>query len=542
MVPWTANARTAFFTEAAQMGLTDATRAQIATEGIVVVDDLQDFDKETFRQLADNLRRPGGRVLHPDAAQAALGVTIPTPPFVFGAGSQKRLTVMANLVRYYFSVAVATSATNMVWTTIGRNFEQQWEAIIEKKAATMPAVPKISKSLPALKWIEAMEYFFIRVYGCRYGPLAYVVRLLAAVDPTAPARVTNCPHGIGFDSIAQEMIARLSHNHPKFREDNALVFDLIEEGVRGTTLGACIKQYARAKDGRGAFATIRSQHAGTDKWEAVVKTNELIINTHKWKGANNFTLDSFVTSHRNAYSELEAAAQHIPCQVPNEHTRVGKLLDAILSPDAALRSAMGHVVANAAMRSDFNASVAHLLQFDPVAARRSSKRNAAQISGVSAANVSSSDLGDESGIGPKTGVHFRYHSAEEYTNLPAEQQDELREWRKSLKKNPKKQKGNPKGKNGKAKGGGGGKFATKSTKVRFNKQVASLVKKTIDAHDKKTTAAEDNAKAYAIIADAMASIAKDDDSKSKKSETDAVITVASILRRAKEGGGSSKKE
>ena len=58
-----------------------------SSNGISGVDDLADFDKDSLKQLADNLRRPGGCIPDPNPAAVA-GATIPTPAFVFGAKSQ----------------------------------------------------------------------------------------------------------------------------------------------------------------------------------------------------------------------------------------------------------------------------------------------------------------------------------------------------------------------------------------------------------------------------------------------------------------------
>jgi hypothetical protein len=80
------------------MSIPNATVIQLQNEGIESVDDLIDFDKDTLQQVADNLRRPGGRIPHPTLG-AAPGATIPTPPFVFGAKSQKRLLAACDIVR-----------------------------------------------------------------------------------------------------------------------------------------------------------------------------------------------------------------------------------------------------------------------------------------------------------------------------------------------------------------------------------------------------------------------------------------------------------
>ena len=92
----TAAQTTAFFRDGDQMGIPQATVAQLQIEGITTISDLADFEKETPQQMADNLRKPGGQVPDPNPAAAA-GATIPTPPFVFGAKSQHRLTVAVEI-------------------------------------------------------------------------------------------------------------------------------------------------------------------------------------------------------------------------------------------------------------------------------------------------------------------------------------------------------------------------------------------------------------------------------------------------------------
>ena len=79
------------------MGIPHATVMQLQDEGITHPDDLVDFDKDMIKQTADNLGRPAGRIPDPTPGAPA-GVTIPTPPFVFGAKSIMRLTAVTKLV------------------------------------------------------------------------------------------------------------------------------------------------------------------------------------------------------------------------------------------------------------------------------------------------------------------------------------------------------------------------------------------------------------------------------------------------------------
>jgi hypothetical protein len=141
---------TAFFEAGDQMSIPNATVMQLQNEGISTVDDLIDFDKDTLQQVADNLRRPGGRVQDPTPG-AAVGATIPTPPFVFGAKSQKRLLAACDIVRYYEETGRPLTTANIQWNTVIKKFIEQWIALKDRKKGDIPEVPKITKALPIIK-------------------------------------------------------------------------------------------------------------------------------------------------------------------------------------------------------------------------------------------------------------------------------------------------------------------------------------------------------------------------------------------------------
>ena len=154
----TAAQTTAFFENGDQMGIPNATVMQLQNEGISSVDDLIDFDKDTLQQVADNLCCPGGRIQDPTPG-AALGATIPTPPFVFGAKSQKRLLAACDIVRYYEETGRPLTTANIQWNSVIKNFIEQWKALKDRKTGDIPDVPKITKALPIIKWTQAFANF-----------------------------------------------------------------------------------------------------------------------------------------------------------------------------------------------------------------------------------------------------------------------------------------------------------------------------------------------------------------------------------------------
>ena len=237
----TAAQTTAFFEHADQMGIPHVTVVQLQAEGITSVSDLADFNKDSLQQLADSLRRPGGRVPDPNPA-AQPGSTIPTPPFVFGAKSQRRIAVACDLVKYYRTVGHDLTAANLQWNTVMKNFDVQWTALKEKKGEDCPETLKISKALPIIKWMEAFQDFLNRKIGNCNIPLDIIQdepNPPAVALPLAPGQ----PHSTEHGSVEAELIARASHTRALFRNDNSDLYFLLEEATRGTSYAASIRPF-----------------------------------------------------------------------------------------------------------------------------------------------------------------------------------------------------------------------------------------------------------------------------------------------------------
>ncbi len=419
--------RTAFFQDANQLGIPAATFDQMANEGITSENDLVDFDEESIKQMAENLRRPAGGA----------------GPFAFGAKSHKRLLVACDLMRYYQTTGRDATAANLQWTHVMKNFEIQWKALkARKKEDDDPEVPRISKSLPIMKWAESFPVYLGKVLGSRTIPLSYVIRDSVQVPAAAPPLANNQPHSTEHGSVEAELIARASHDHPLFRDDNDKLFGLLEEATRSTSYAASIKPFQRAKDGRGAWLALIAQYAGQDKWEAELRKQEQFLHNRKWKGQSNFLLESFCSQHRNAFVSMQACAEHVQFQLPNEHSRVGFLLDAIECPDAGLQAAMASIRTDNGpdgMRNNFESAVAHLTPYDPVAKKRQGTKRPLDVSvtfaeseaGAVTAAATAANSESKASIG-KTGVHLRWHTNKEYKKLTKEQAAELWEWRQSL--------------------------------------------------------------------------------------------------------------
>ena len=126
-------------------------------------------------------------------------------------------------------------------------------------------VPKVTRSLPILKWIEAFTGFLHCKIGVRTIPLAYVICEEVDVPVVAPVLMNGLPHSEDFGSVELELVNRASHDHPLFREDNSQVYYLLEEALRGTSYAPSLKPFQRRKNGRGAVFSVTNQYVGLDK-------------------------------------------------------------------------------------------------------------------------------------------------------------------------------------------------------------------------------------------------------------------------------------
>ena len=198
---------TAFFENANQMAIPHATVMQLRNEGITAVDDLEEFDADSLAQIANNLRRPGGRIPDPTPG-APPGATIPTPPFVFGAKSQMRLEAACDLVRFYRTIGRPLTAANIAWDPVMRNFCEIWKSVKERHAADDPVTPTINKGLPVMKWTEAFRDHLHRCLGVKKIALAYVIRNETAVDPVVPPLKNHQPYSELHGSVDEDLIHR----------------------------------------------------------------------------------------------------------------------------------------------------------------------------------------------------------------------------------------------------------------------------------------------------------------------------------------------
>eukprot|EP00957_Ditylum_brightwellii_P136881 10438537-Ditylum_brightwellii.AAC.1 len=82
--------------------------------------------------------------------------------------------------------------------------------------------PKISKALPIIKWTESFADFLSKKIGVRNIPLAYVIWKDVNTPHPIPNRLRDKPYTAMYDSVEADLVALAPHDHPNYKEDNAM--------------------------------------------------------------------------------------------------------------------------------------------------------------------------------------------------------------------------------------------------------------------------------------------------------------------------------
>ena len=120
------------------------------------------------------------------------------------------------------------------------------------------------------------SFFCIRYNEIEQPVLGWNTSHVITFDALPPL-ATDMPHSEIHGSVEEDLISRVLHNNPLFKDENDEVYYDLETALRGTTYLASIKPFQRLKDGGVALLGVQSQYAGLDKCQAELRTQEDIF-------------------------------------------------------------------------------------------------------------------------------------------------------------------------------------------------------------------------------------------------------------------------
>ena len=391
---------------------TNRANAMIA-EGLDSFESMMDFSKEDIKSLCSSIRKPGGLVVDPNDADRQVqnpGLSIP-------AIAESRLITCAYGANIYKRIGREATAVTLSKTRLAE-FKTHRETV--KDHDDPDGLPPISKTYGIMKLLEHFLTYLESRLGMNSIALAYMIQENATPALPLPGLAHGKPWSLGHNSIAKELIDYASHDGPAFQTDNATVYRLLQEVLAGTQHMSSIKPFQRQRNGRGAYEALQLHNMGNSKWEKVVEAAETWVGSRTWDGRNaRYALKSHIARHREAHNDFIRASQYIAYAVPNDTTRVQRLLRSIQCKDGTILSAKTTILADVVKKNDFEQAADFLLLVAPSSVSQSRSHN---ISALKRKNENKSD--------PKV----RYYSKQEWLKLSSADRSEITSKRRLVSK------------------------------------------------------------------------------------------------------------
>jgi hypothetical protein len=92
-----------------------------------------------------------------------------------------------------------------------------------------------------IKWTKAFKDYLSHIISVQTIPLAYVIHPDEVVPAAAPPLEVGQPHSTEHSSVENKLVARASHAHALFSNDNSAVYHKLEEVTHTTQYAASIK-------------------------------------------------------------------------------------------------------------------------------------------------------------------------------------------------------------------------------------------------------------------------------------------------------------
>lgn len=315
-----------------------------------------------------------------------------------------------------------------------RTFDSYKQVIDRTKDINKPETPVVSKKLPIDKALDSLPNVLRSILGVRKVPLSYVIRPEWPTDaqgnPVRPALgqlANNSIHSGEFSSFQEELIAFCPHAGPGWEEDNAAVFTIISDMLKDSSQASTLQGFKRARNGRGAYLTLCQHNLSNSTWDEICRRAEDTQTKKVWNGRNHrYTLKTHCDHHRDAYNDMVRAAEFSTYQVPDEHTRVSRLLASIqASHISEIAAAKTTIEATPAKRSNFELAADFLILMCPKQKAGNQMRNISMLQTSPLTDEEKSQMEDLRAQGVTLPNDRMYYEPSEYDGLTQDQRSLL---------------------------------------------------------------------------------------------------------------------
>ena len=216
-------------------GAANLCRIAVQDEGLRVIDDFVEFTEEDIQTLCQSVRKPGGTIVNP------AGAVVPNPGYSISAISEKRMKTASYAATVYDLIGRAIDHQSMSRDRL-KQFEVHKQLVDDHEDPEK--MPVISRNFGIVKAMDQLPTHLREHLGVVKVPLTYVIReqeAPAALSILEPANI----HGIDHEGLMEELIESVPLTGTSYAEDNAKVYQIIQDLVTGTSYETSIKVYQR---------------------------------------------------------------------------------------------------------------------------------------------------------------------------------------------------------------------------------------------------------------------------------------------------------
>lgn len=326
------------------LNLSDVMRAAVNAQGLQSFDAFQGLTDNDIKDICKNVRSPGGMI--PDPANA--GQQIPNRGVAMGHLHEKRLRMLNYFVNHLvkiqrpFQVGLATLARLLACWRLKEAEDEDVDIDNPEKLKNVDHVRQV---------LENIDHVLTTRLGANQIPLAYVTRDVVALPAAAD------DPGFGLPNLKDELIRRAPHNTETYVADNQAVWNVIRHVTHETNGWSWVQSFARRRDGRGAYLSMKQHYLG-ESFQAKIKTTaEKVLDTAFFDGKKrNYTFDKYISALKGAFSDLEQYGEPL-----SEDKKIRTLLKGISDP--TLITATSQIMATPALQASLDDAATFLQRF-----------------------------------------------------------------------------------------------------------------------------------------------------------------------------------
>ena len=353
------------------IGLPDDAATQLHTiHGLDLLNAFQSLSNKDIDDIFHTVRKPGGMIEHPDSTRAVPVPDIANPGVTVPAIAAKRLKLCV-----YGAKHLKRLSRPINYAALARPELDKFDSMqtIEASHIIPPDFAPPSNKDNVTHWLERLDSHLLQTNGVNCVPLAYVIRETVTVPLSATDPATN------YASKKLELIARCPHGTTEYEEDEKTVWGILQRTLVSHISYASIRRYCTREQGRDAYLALVQHYCGRSRLENILAKAEGDLHSTFYSAEKvNFTFETYVAIHRNAFNEMDRANNY---PTPDEGTRVRQLIANITTRDPLLAAVLASIKATPTLRNNFEDTVDILCQ-----AVRSSKHTPSEPRRISAFN------------------------------------------------------------------------------------------------------------------------------------------------------------